>query len=140
MSRRYLLDAGPWFAFLSAADNHHAWSVEQFKRVTGFVSCEPVLTEVCHRLAYHGLNQGLALQCVERGVVRIEFSVSDYLAAVKHYVAKYADQEMDLADACLCAMAQDVPGSQVVTLDQLFERVRFPDRTALDAALPPVKA
>ncbi len=137
MSRRYLLDAGPWFAFLSAADKHHAWAVEQFRRVTDFASCEPVLTEVCHRLAYYGLKQDLALQCVERGAVRLEFAFQDYLPAGRHYVLKYADQKIDLADACLCAMAEDVPQSQVVTLDRLFERIRFPDRSALDAALPP---
>ena len=136
MIKRILLDAGPWFAFLSQRDQHREWATAQFEQYTQFTTCEPVVTEVCHRLAYHRQSPDLALQALDEGAIVMDFSISRSLASVRSWLIKYADQGIDLADACLLAMVQDEPRCKLITTDRIFEVVRMRDRRVVPAVLP----
>ncbi len=137
MIKRVLLDAGPWFAYLSEADAHREWAVTQFKAYAHFVTCEAVVTEVCHRLAYHDQSPDLALQALDLQIVEIDFSLPESLPCVRSFLRKYADQRIDFADACLLAMVEEDPRCKLITTDRLFERARLADRTVVPAELPP---
>ena len=53
MKPSVILDAGPLVAFINARDMHHAWTVEQLKKVAGpMVTCESVLSEAVFLLRH----------------------------------------------------------------------------------------
>jgi predicted nucleic acid-binding protein len=131
-----LLDAGPWVAYLRRADRHHAWAREQFAAREAFVSCEPVLAEVCARLQYYGNDPLVALEFVKAGAVRLDFDLQANLIAVDHLMRKYRDQPMDLADACLVRMTELEPRSLVVTTDEDFQVYRRNGREVVPHVLP----
>jgi predicted nucleic acid-binding protein len=137
MIKRVLLDAGPWFAVLSSRDEHHEWANTVFHQFTQFVTCEAVVTEVCHRLAYRGQSQNLALQYLDGGCIVVDFSLANSLPYVRSFLVKYADQQIDFADACLLAMVEEEPRCKLITTDRLFARARRSDRTVIPAMLPP---
>ena len=117
MPRRALVDAGPVVAFLSRADQWHAWSVEQFKHFTHFTTCEAVLAEACARLAYYGQDQTKVVELVLEGALVVDFTLAQVADRVSRLMRKYKNRPMDLADACLVAMTEKVSDSLVVTLD-----------------------
>jgi predicted nucleic acid-binding protein len=118
MPRRVLVDAGPLVAFLNKNDVWHQWAIEQFQRFRCFVTCEPVLAEVCARLAYEGIRQWQALELLDQEAVVLDFDLAGRIERVKVLMEKYEDRPMDLADACLVAMTEDHADSVVVTLDR----------------------
>jgi uncharacterized protein len=118
MPRRVLVDAGPLVAFLNKNDLWHKWAREQFQRFRCFVTCEPVLAEVCARLAYEGISQRQALELLNQGAVVLDFDLTRRVERVKVLMQKYDNRPMDLADACLVAMTEDHADSVVVTLDR----------------------
>jgi predicted nucleic acid-binding protein len=131
-----LLDAGPWVAYLRRADRHHVWAREQFSAREEFVSCEPVLAEVCARLQYYGNDPLVALEFVKSGVVTLDFDLQSNLLSVENLMRKCRDQPMDLADACLVRMTEIEPRSLVVTTDEDFKVYLRNGRKVVPHVLP----
>jgi uncharacterized protein len=118
MPRSVLIDAGPIVAFLRSGDRYHRWAVEQFNRFSHFNTCEAVLAEACARLAYYGDRQSLVVDMVIAGVLSVDFSACPAAERISRLMKKYGDQPMDLADACLVVMTEQVADSLIVTLDE----------------------
>ena len=138
MPKSVLLDAGPLVAFLNKDDEWHAWSVEQFKRFPHFTTCEAVLAEACARLAYYGQDQKRAIDLVTSGSVLIGFALNKRVDRVSRLLKKYADRPMDLADACLVSMTEEVSDCVVVTLDETdFSVYRRHEREVIPSIVPP---
>ncbi len=138
MAKSVLLDAGPLVAFLNKEDEWHAWSVEQFKRFTHFTTCEPVLAEACARLAYYRQEQKRAIDLVTSGSILISFELNKRADRVARLLKKYSDRPMDLADACLVCMAEEVSDCVVVTLDASnFSVYRRHEREVVPCIVPP---
>jgi predicted nucleic acid-binding protein len=104
-------------AFLRVRDQYHAWAVEQFKRFPQFITCEAVLAEACARLAYEGDDQSRVLDLLRTGALALDFDAAPAAPRLSALMKKYADRPMDLADACLVVMTEQMPDSVVVTLD-----------------------
>lgn len=136
VTKAVVLDAGPWVAYLRRSDKHHAWAREQFAAREAFVSCEPVLAEVCARLQYCGNDPLLALEFLSAGVVTLDFNLQANLLAVQNLMRKYGDRPMDLADACLVRMTELEPRSLVVTTDADFSFYRRNGREVVPHVLP----
>lgn len=121
----WLLDTGPLVAFFDRGDRHHAWAVEQWRRAPmPLFTCEAVLAEATCLLQRHaGLNPARVLELTERGAVVAAFRIEEHTGAIMRLLDKYADQEMQLADACLVRMSEIVRNSQVFTLDRCDFRV-----------------
>ena len=137
MSDPVLIDAGPLVALLNDSEQAHVWAKEQVAELTGsFLTCEPVITEACFLMARlpNGVDQVLA--AVARGDIRIDFSLSDHVASIKALMAKYADQPMSLADACLVRMAELHPRARVFTLDRHFRVYRMHGRKMVPVIMP----
>lgn len=117
MPQRVLIDAGPLVSYLRARDEFHSWAVEQFKRFPQFITCEAVLAEACARLAYYGNDQSAVVDLVLAGAVTIGFAAKPSAERLSRLMKKYADQPMDLADACLVVMTEQTSDSVIVTLD-----------------------
>lgn len=116
----WLLDTGPLVAFFDRRDRHHEWALEQWRRAPiPLLTCEAVLAEATYLLQEHaGLNPARVLELIERGVVTAPFQITEHSAAVARLLDKYADQNMQLADACLVRMSEISRNSYVFTIDQ----------------------
>jgi uncharacterized protein len=127
-------------AFLRARDRYHGWAAEQFKRFSRFGTCEAVLAEACARLAYYGDDQSLVVDLLLAGCLAVEFAASQSAERVSRLMKKYADQPMDLADACLVVMAEQRSDSLIVTLDARdFAVYRRHEREVVPHLSPPAR-
>ena len=118
---RVLLDTGPLVAYLNRQDRHHRWAVACWSALYDpLLTCEAVLSEAVFLLQSDGSDAEPLLRLVERGVIRLDFSIADHRADVSRLLRKYADQPMSLADACLVRMAELSDASQVFTTDKDF--------------------
>jgi|SRR5215467_3222855 len=61
------------------------------------------------------------IENVERGIVQIPFQLSRSANLVRKLRRKYRDRPMDLADACLVQLADDLSTMEILTLDREFE-------------------
>lgn len=123
MPRSIFIDAGPLVAYLRADDEHNVWARLQFEDFPGFVTCDAVLAEACARLAYHGEPQSEVLRLVNKGIITPAFSLAGRTSRVQSLMEKYADRQMDLADACLVAMTEETRDCLVITTDTRDFRV-----------------
>ena len=116
----WLLDTGPLVAFFDRGDRYHRWAMNQWQRAPmPLLTCEAVLAEATYLLQRHtGLNPARVLELIERGVVVAAFRIEEHAGAVMRLLDKYADQEMQLADACLVRMSEITRNSQVFTIDR----------------------
>lgn len=117
MPRSVLIDAGPIVAYLRRDDEFHGWAAAQFDQFPEFITCDAVLAEACARLNYFGLDQSWVIDLLATKVFRVDFDSNREADRVARLMKKYADFEMDFADACLVAMTEKVADSLVVTLD-----------------------
>ena len=116
----WLLDTGPLVAFFDRRDHHHEWALQHWARAPiPLLTCEAVLAEATYLLQeYAGLNPARVLELIERGVIAVPFRVSEHSAEVLRLLDKYADQNMQLADACLVRMSEISSNSYVFTIDR----------------------
>lgn len=137
MTRRYIVDAGPLVAFLSARDHYHAWAKGAFASVTPpALTCEAVLAEAWHLLRESGNGQPALLELIAMGTVVPGFSLTTELAAVRRLVTRYRDRPMSLADACLVRMAELHDDAAVITVDRNFTVYRKHGRQAIPLVSP----
>jgi predicted nucleic acid-binding protein len=83
-----------------------------------------------------GVSIDPLLELFERGLVRIDFSISSYQPDVWESLRKYADQPMSLADACLVRMAELNDNCQVFTTDRDFLIYRRKGRSVIPLIAP----
>ena len=116
----WLLDTGPLVAFFDRGDRHHGWAIDQWRRAPmPLLTCEAVLAEATYLLQRHArLNPARVLELIERGAVMSAFRIEDHADAVMRLLDRYADQDMQFADACLVRMSEISASSQVFTIDR----------------------
>ena len=102
-----LLDTGPLVSFLASGLRHHAWAVEQWKRLSPpLLTCEPVLTEAAFLLKREGRDTDALFALLERGVIRIALTVREEHADLRALMSRYRNRPMSLADACLVRLSE----------------------------------
>lgn len=121
----WLLDTGPLVAFFDQSDAGHEWAKEQWSIApVPMLTCEAVLAEAAYLLREHaGLATAKMLALLERRVIAVPFRLEEHSGPVARLLAKYHDQGMQLADACLVRMSELKSDSRVFTLDQRDFRV-----------------
>ena len=134
---RLLLDTGPWVALHCRNDRAHNWAKAQFARTAEpLLTCEAVVAETCFLLARSGFDPGKALELIERGIVRVDFSLHDEIAAVRRLFGRYDNVPASLADACLVRMSELYEPCSVLTLDSDFRIYRRHGRKTIPVILP----
>jgi len=137
MKPRYVIDTGPIVALLNAAEKHHAWASAQIKEHQApFSTCEAVISEVLHLLEQTPRGADRLLALLERGFLRVDFTVNDQLPALAKLLRRYADLPMSLADACLVRMTELDERAGVFTLDRDFLVYRKNSRQMIPLLLP----
>jgi predicted nucleic acid-binding protein len=118
---KILLDSGPLVGFVSETDQHHRWAMDVWNSLyEPLWTCEAVLSEAIFLAQSDGVSIDALLELFERGLVKIDFSVSSHQPDVWQLLRKYADQPMSLADACLVRMAELNDNCQIFTTDKDF--------------------
>ena len=111
----YLLDTGPLVSALARGEERFGpWAKSVLRELPHpLYTCEPVLTEAAHFLG----DPGAVLTAVGDGLLVCPWDLCEHEARVRELVRKYADRQMDLADACLVAMSEKWWDCRVVTVD-----------------------
>jgi uncharacterized protein len=134
---KILLDTGPLVGFVNATDQHHRWSVRVWNSLYDPLwTCEAVLSEAIFLLESGGVSIDPLLEMFERGLVKIDFDVSDHQPDVWELLRKYRDRPMSLADACLVRMAELGLRCQVFTTDRDFLVYRRKGRGVIPLLAP----
>lgn len=116
-----LADSGFWVALGNRRDRHHAAAQVALERWSkeGFVSTWPVLTEVTHLLAARA-NPGQAVAFIEaiaRGACAIPEPPDDALVRMHVLMSRYRNLPMDLADASLVVLAEELGEGRILSTD-----------------------
>jgi predicted nucleic acid-binding protein len=132
-----ILDAGPLIAALNRQDEHHRWACEILERLgPPFYSCPEAMAEAA---AMTGQPAAI-VEMIQSEEIILAFDLSEQAAGVLSLLKKYADRDMDLADACIVRMTELMRDCQVVTLDRLdFAVYRRNGRDLIPVIAPPVK-
>jgi predicted nucleic acid-binding protein len=132
-----LVDTGPLVAVLDRHDRMHDWAKAAWAATTEPVwTCEAVIAETMFLLHRNGVAMDIALAAIERGAVRLAFSLAEELGAVTSMVRRYANIPISLTDACLVRMAELQPGARILTLDSDFRVYRKHRHEPLDLLIP----
>lgn len=116
-----LADSGFWIALGSRCDRHHAAALAALQRHAdeGFASTWPVLTEVTHLLlARVGQAQALEfMDAVAQGACVVPTPPDDALSRAASLMRRYRDLPMDLADASLVILAEQLGEGRILSTD-----------------------
>ena len=132
-----LVDTGPLVAFFSEADAHHGWATEQFRQLRRpLLTSEAVLAEAAHHVHKAGGDAALLLDWVSHGVLKVALNLAEESTAIAALMRRYADQPMDLADACLVRLSEQIDDCQVFTVDGDFKVYRRHGRREIPLLAP----
>jgi predicted nucleic acid-binding protein len=132
-----ILDAGPLIAALNRQDEHHRWACETLERLDPpFYSCPEALAEAA---AMTGQPAAI-VEMIQAEEIILAFDLAEQTAGVLALLKKYADRDMDLADACIVRMTELMRDCRVVTLDRGdFAVYRRNGRDLIPVIAPPLK-
>jgi hypothetical protein len=127
-----IADTGFWLALANRADRHHQAALQAMAGLReGLVITWPVLTETCHLLSSRlGVPAQLAfVRGVRNGACTV-FQVGDgHLPRIEELMEHYADLPMDLADASLVVLAEELGSGRILSTDQRdFHTYRWKNR------------
>jgi uncharacterized protein len=132
-----LLDAGPLAALVNPRDQWYEWVRSQFAEIRPpLLTCESVISEACFlSRRTHGGMPGI-LGLLDRGVVRLAFSLDEHWREVSTLLRRYDDVPMSLADACLVRMSELTADCALLTLDSDFRIYRRHGRKSIPLLMP----
>jgi len=115
-----IADTGFWLALASRTDKHHHAALRAMSGLReGLVTTWPVLTETCHLLLNRlGVKAQLSfLQGIRNGACGV-FQVGEgHLPRIEELMEHYADLPMDLADASLVVLAEELGSGRIFSTD-----------------------
>jgi predicted nucleic acid-binding protein len=133
-----ILDAGPLIAALNLRDAHHRWACEVLAGLgPPFYSCPEAMAEA---VAMTGQPAAI-VEMIQAKEIILNFDLAEQSAGVLTLLKKYADRDMDLADACIVRMTELLRDCRVVTLDRAdFTVYRRNGRDLIPTIAPPAKS
>jgi predicted nucleic acid-binding protein len=116
-----IADTGFFLALANSRDRYHKAATAALAAVTEpLVTTWPVLTETCHLLAHRMHAQ--AAETFLAGAARGGFELFDlgpvHLPRVVELMRKYRQLPMDLADASLVILAEQLGSGRILSTDQ----------------------
>lgn len=121
-----LVDTGVMVALLDRSERHHVRCVHAVRAVRSpLVTCEAVIAESCYLLRRLPGAPEAIIENVIAGIVQVPFQLSRDAPAVRKLFHKYRNRSIDLADACLIALAESFETAEILTLDGDFEIYRW---------------
>lgn len=128
-----LADSGFWIALGSRGDRYHERAVRAARKYSaeGFITTWPVLTEVVHLLAHrvHPARAMIFIEDIARGAAVVADLPDDALLRIGTLMQRYANLPMDLADASLVVLAEELGEGRILSSDARdFEGYRWKSR------------
>jgi uncharacterized protein len=128
-----IADAGFIIALNSPHPAERKWArgaLEQWS--APFITCEGAVIEAAHFCA-----PALIARLIEDGDFMVAFDLAEQIGPVRRLLEKYADQEMDLTDACIVRMSELFPDCKVFSVDGDFKIYRRFRDQAIPTVYPP---
>ncbi len=117
----FLLDTGVIVALLDKSEQFHKACVAAISDLKApLVTCEAVIAEACYLVRNMAGAKEAVLENVATGVFQVPFRLVESVGEVRRILKKYADREVDLADACLVHLATELKTAEILTLDSDF--------------------
>ncbi len=131
-----ILDTGPLVAYLNPRDRHHEWAREKFSTLEApLISCGAVLSEACFLLRKTPAGPIAVLDFAAR-VLTFPLVIEREAPALQRLIARYQNQPMSFADACLVRLSELYEDCVVVTIDQDFSIYRRQGRRTIPTIAP----
>jgi uncharacterized protein len=132
---QFIADTGFILARWSKSSARRRWAEHHFNRFPPpFISADAVLIEAGYRLGV----QELAPRLLRDGDYVSALSLTEDADALLWLLRKYADQQMDLADACIVRLSERFPSATVLTVDKMdFSVYRRRDGTKIPCDFGP---
>ena len=122
-----IIDTGPIVALFDRDDRYHEMCVDVLKDIdVPLVTTWPVLTEAFNLLNFSPAVQDDLWEFVERGGTGVVPLEGRILSRCRALMKKYRDLPMDLADATLVAVGEELKLKTVFTLDHRDFRIYRP--------------
>ena len=116
MAARVLVDTGPIVAYLHRGDAWHKAAVRFFRGWSGeLLTTWPVVTEAAYLSETPKARLAL-MQWLQRNLQAVPQDATD-ASRIERFYRKYADQNPDLADLSLLALAERSGVRDVLTVD-----------------------
>ena len=132
-----LLDAGVIVGAMDRSEQFHRVCAETMTGTSApLVTCEAVIVESCYLLRNVKGAREAILSNVAAGIFRIPFSLSQSAEHIKHILKKYDDRSIDLADACLIHLANELNSPEILTLDRDFQFYRWGRNNPFQLGIP----
>jgi len=135
--KKIIADAAGIVALIDKRDEFHQWAASQAENLPiPFLTCEAVISESCYLL--HNILNGekTVLTYLKKGILQIDFSLSNEVEAVETLMQKYENVPMSFADACLVRMSELHDNAVVFTLDSDFWVYRKNGKEPIPLILP----
>lgn len=127
-----LADTGFWLALANRRDRNHEAATEALETIEErLVTTWPVLTETCHLLTTRvGPEAGIRFIRSGRSCAYDVFALeAAHFPRLEALMAKYRDLPMDLADASLVILAEELGSGRILSTDQReFRTYRWKNR------------
>ena len=121
-----LLDTGVIVALLDRSERYHAACADCVQTLAAaLVTCVAVIAESCYLLRHLPGAADAILENVATGTFQIPLRISRSALPLQRVFRKYRDREVDLADACLVQLAEELRAGDILTLDRDFEVYRW---------------
>lgn len=134
-----IADTGFFFALANQNDAFHPIAITTMTRLQEpLVTTHPVLTETCYLLMSRGDNQSQSafLHSVGEGFTEIFALNSAHFLRMAELIEQYKDLPMDMADASLVVLAEQLGHGRILTTDQRdFKVYRWSDRNPFENQL-----
>ncbi len=119
--KKTLIDAGPLIALFDRNDYYHKKSIEFIKKYNGkLITTWPVVTEVLHVLDFNINIQLDFLQWIERDGLEVLPTNKEQIKRILELSRKYSNVPMDLADATLIVLSEELQIKDIITIDSDF--------------------
>jgi predicted nucleic acid-binding protein len=136
-----IADTGFWLALANVHDRHHGRAVRALERLDeGLVTTWPVVVETCHLLVSRlGIDAELAfLRSARDGAFDLYQVSSAHVPRIEALIEKYRDLPMDLADASLVILAEELGSGRILSTDERdFGAYRWKRHKPFTNLLPP---
>ena len=135
---KHILDAGPIIAAMNREDRYHDWARATLDRLgPPFYSCPEAMAEAAVMTG----RPAAIVEMIQADEIILAFDLAEQAASVLSLLKKYADREMDLADACIVRMTELTRDCRVITVDRVdFAVYRRNGRELIPVIANPVKS
>jgi predicted nucleic acid-binding protein len=116
-----IADTGFWLALANVRDAYHRRAKAALAHHRGpFITTWPVMTETCHLLVTR-LSENAALAFVRSctlGAFQVFALEPSHLLRIEQLMTKHRDLPMDLADASLVILAEELGSGRILSTDK----------------------